>query len=194
MPARVAKDPGSKPQRAPKNPRHRRKGEVSVETSITTETIAAICDALRAGATFETAFAYSKVPPTTARYWMRNGRADDAASIYREFVDQLDLAVADGKMRDLVRIDHHADKDWRAAAWKLERRFPGEFGDPTRNGNVVNVQVTLESERQQTVEALLAAAQRVLADNPDKLEALIAEIGGPTVVDGEAVEVLALEP
>jgi hypothetical protein len=43
-------------------------------------------------------------------------------------------------MRDLVRVDKGADSDWRAAAWKLERRWPDEFGEKKQVNSDVNVQ------------------------------------------------------
>ncbi len=61
-----------------------------------------------------------------------------------EFVDAVMRAEADAAMRGLViieqaavglqRTDEHGnveqvrDPDWRAAAWKLERRYPADFG------------------------------------------------------------------
>lgn len=173
------------PQRAPKKPRSRKAGEVNVQTSITPAAIEAIVGALRSGATMETAFAYAKVPASTARVWLRNGRAE-LAPIYVDFVEQLDLAIADGKMRDLVRIDHHADKDWRAAAWKLERRFPSEFGETIRSDVTVQARpfvdvskLTLE-EQQQLLELLRKGApdQEALPKDGDSALALMP---GPAV-------------
>jgi hypothetical protein len=141
------------------------------------------------------------VPPGTAamsvgvnrrtfQRWLERGRRDDAKDPYRKFANQIDVAIAEWQFSKVQEIDGHAAKDWRAGAWMLERLDPETYGDHLKGGGQsVNVQVVLAVERKQTVEALLAAAGRVLADDPEKLEALIAEIAGPVVVDGEAVEV-----
>lgn len=136
MASRKVIDPGSAPQRAPKNPRRRK---VTEGLSLTDEIQEKICGALRAGATLETSFAYAGVGSSTCRYWLRQGR-DKVAKRYVDLVDAVDQAVADGKLRDIIRIDKGADHDWKAAAWKLERRFPTEFGQVTRNETNLTVQ------------------------------------------------------
>lgn len=134
--SRPRKAAGTMPQRAPKKPRNR---QVTEGLTLTPAIQEKICGALRAGATLETAFAFAGVGSSTARVWLRNGR-NNVAPVYVQLVEAVDLAVADGKMRDIVRIDKGADDDWRAAAWKLERRFPGEYGQTTKNETSLTVQ------------------------------------------------------
>lgn len=150
------------PQRAAKNPRRRKVTEgLKLTPAIQDKVVAA----LRIGAPLNVAAAYAGVVESTFKLWMRNGRSG-VAPVYVRFIEAIDLAVADGKMRDLARIDKGADVDWKAAAWKLERRFPGEFGQTLRNETNLNVQqrpmidaskLSLE-EQQQLLELLRKGA------------------------------------
>ena len=97
-------------------------------------------------------------------------------------------------MRDLARIDHAGDKDWRSLAWKLERRHPAEFADRSRQGGDVNfnfntARIIASPEWLQLSERLLAA----LAPFPDALDAVVAELSRDQVVEGSAVELPELE-
>lgn len=146
---------GSMPQRAPKNVRRRQVGE---GTKLTADVQAKIIAALRVGCPMNTSAAYAAVAPSTFNLWLRQGR--DGKQPYKGLVDEIDLAIADGKMRDLVRIDQGADKDWRAAAWKLERRFPLEFGEKTQSEITVQARPFIDVSKltvaeQQTLLALL---------------------------------------
>lgn len=146
---------GSMPQRAPKNVRRRQVGE---GVKLTPEIQNKIVAALRVGCPLNTAAAYANVVSSTFNNWLRRGR--DGEQPYRGLVEQIDLAIADGKMRDLVRIDQGADKDWRAAAWKLERRFPLEFGEKTQSEITVQARPFIDVSKltvaeQQTLLALL---------------------------------------
>lgn len=51
-------------------------------------------------------------------------RAKKEAGIYREFVRAMIRAERAGEIRCAERIQLAAKKDWKAAAWYLEHRFP----------------------------------------------------------------------
>lgn len=157
---------GSMPQRAPKNPRGRRIGE---GIKLTAEIEAKILSALRVGSPLNTAAAYAAVAPSTFNLWLRQGR--DGRQPFKRLVDEIDLAIADGKMRHLVRIDQGADKDWRAAAWLLERRFPTEFGEKTQSEITVQARPFIDVSKltiteQQTLLALLEKGSPDVDDVP----------------------------
>ena len=126
---------GTHPQRAPRNPRNG--SHIGRAMEITDEITDKICQALKLGAPMDTARAYAGVLAPTFATWLVKGRRGEEP--YVPFINAVDLAIAEGKMRDVARIDHHADKDWRAAAWKLERRFPDEFGEVKRLDQSVTV-------------------------------------------------------
>lgn len=75
---------------------------------------------IRLGATYEHAAAYAGISPDTLARW----RASNAA-----FADRITLAEGAAVIGWLARIEKAADDgDWRAAAHKLERRYPHDYG------------------------------------------------------------------
>jgi hypothetical protein len=46
----------------------------------------------------------------------------------REFSDAVERAVAEAEARDVALIARAAEKNWQAAAWRLERRAPARWG------------------------------------------------------------------
>ena len=91
---------------------------------LTPELAARICDAIRAGVRPETAATYNGVGARSYYRWMQLGRAADADPVYVEFVEQVEFALAEWEARDVLLIGEAAKTDWRAAAWRLERRLP----------------------------------------------------------------------
>jgi hypothetical protein len=47
----------------------------------------------------------------------------------------MDRALAQAEIRDVLRIDKAAEKDWRAAAFRLSRRFPKRWGKQREEAN-----------------------------------------------------------
>ena len=73
-------------------------------SKLTDETISRLTAAFRLGATPKFASAYAGIGYSTFRMWMVRG--DDARQgEYREFVDTINSALADGVMRNLAAID-----------------------------------------------------------------------------------------
>src|SRR5262252_7431136 len=85
----------------------------------TAENASRIEQALAAGATYRLAAAYAGMNETTLLRW----RIAD-----RGFAERLGRAEAAAGLRWLAVIEQAITDDWRAAAWKLEHRFPGEYG------------------------------------------------------------------
>lgn len=75
-----------------------------------------------------------------------NASGIDEATVYRwqadtfaSFASRVNLAV-DYSRRDMIaKIRAHASKDWRAAAWWLERKHPQEFGEVKKAQLDVNI-------------------------------------------------------
>ena len=57
----------------------------------------------------------------------------------------LSLAKEKGKKRLLGLVDKHAQKNWQAAAWLLERCNGSEFAQRTQTGNASSVTVNLQN-------------------------------------------------
>jgi homoserine acetyltransferase len=64
---------------------------------------------------------------TTLYRWMRLGR-DQKRGRYRKFLSQVEKAQAEAESRDVALIAKAASEDWRAAAWRLERKQPRRYG------------------------------------------------------------------
>ena len=62
---------------------------------------------------------------------------------YRTFLNNCEKALGAGAISNLEIIDTAAKKDWRAAAWKLERRF-GYTKDNTTNSVIKDEPIVLE--------------------------------------------------
>lgn len=83
---------------------------------------------IRAGNYVETAVLLVGLSKQTFYEWLRKGREQKRGK-YAAFADAIERAAAEADERDLRRIDEAADKGiWQAAAWRLERRRPDQFG------------------------------------------------------------------
>lgn len=100
-------------------------------TKLTPEVQEKIVQAIRAGAYIETAAAYAGVNKQTLYNWMKRGNQQRSGK-YRRFLDAVEKALADAEMRDLLIITKAAEVDWKAAAWRLERKFPDRWGRKER--------------------------------------------------------------
>lgn len=88
---------------------------------------------LRFGGYVETAAAAAGVARATFHAWIERGgaegtKAEDAP--YREFRERIELARAEGEAHNVELIAKAATKDWKAAAWMLERQFPERWAGP----------------------------------------------------------------
>lgn len=95
---------------------------------LTPEIRAQICEQLRRGLYVETVAHLVGVDKTVIYDELRAGaRAKDADSI--EFSHAVKKALSEGEQKLLSYIDGAAASgDWQAAAWRLQRRFPGRYG------------------------------------------------------------------
>lgn len=115
-------------------------------TKLTPELTVKICDMLRAGNYLETAAAYAGVDKATLHRWLKRGRAEmdrvegsigkakirKAEQPFVDFCNSVEKALSEGEVRDLIIISNAAKTDWKAAAWKLERKFPDKWGRKER--------------------------------------------------------------
>lgn len=75
---------------------------------------------VRAGNFRETACAAAGITSRTMRHWMALGA--DGHEPYAEFAAAVDQAEAEAEARDVARVVKAGDDDWRALAWRLERK------------------------------------------------------------------------
>lgn len=82
--------------------------------------------ALKAGATQELAAMRAGIGVSTFYAWKKKAEEGDAD--FKDFLDVIDSAAAEGAMKALEKITAAMDDDWKAAAWILERRYPEMYG------------------------------------------------------------------
>jgi hypothetical protein len=79
-------------------------------------------EALKVGATYKLAAEAAGIAPSTFYKYLRKGR-DQETPMWAEFFRQVQAANHDRSQFMLKRIEEGSRKDWRAAAWLLERRY-----------------------------------------------------------------------
>ena len=86
----------------------------------TPETVDKLTQAIRLGATYRLACDYAGITEETFYQWRRSKS---------EFSDAIKEAEGKGALGWLAKIEQAAsDGNWQAAAWKLERRYPDQYG------------------------------------------------------------------
>lgn len=95
-------------------------------TKLTPELQERICRYLRLGAYVETACKCVGVHKDTFYEWMKLGNR--GRKPYAAFLAAVEVAMGESEMRDLAIVGEAAKKQWTAAAWRLERKFPDRYG------------------------------------------------------------------
>ena len=108
-------------------------------TRLTPEIQRKACDEIRNGSSRADAAILAGVPRSTLQTWLAYGR--EGKEPFRGFLDAMDVAEAECKKKCLAEIDRagakvkHPDGRevtfsplWQRVAWKLERRWPKEWG------------------------------------------------------------------
>jgi transposase len=121
-----------------------------------------ICELVGHGVTIEAAAQSEGVSKKTVYNWRNAGRKGDPKFV--EFAAALDAALAKAEVVQTLNVIKMGAKDWKAAAWWLERRNPEVYGESSK---VVH-RVKLE------LEGLLDVAQQVL--DPDSYQKLLRAI------------------
>lgn len=130
------------------------------KTKYTQDTIDRLTQAIELGASRTMACQFASISFQTFSVWMNDKP---------EFSDAIKKAEATGALKWLARIEQAAsDGSWQAAAWKLERRFPEEFGRRIEQSVTVNTrEVAMQMAAQIGVEPeeLLVAAEALLRES-----------------------------
>ena len=98
--------------------------------TMTPEIQEAIAGYVNAGVPFTQAAPASGVSYNTAKEWLAKGKAGDPN--YVDFYKAIETARARWVAGAVLRISKAATKEWKAAAWLLERRYPEMFGQRTK--------------------------------------------------------------
>ncbi len=109
------------------------------------------------------------VSPRTLLRWLTRGREPDSG-IYCLFLSAIQRAEAEGEVASVQHIRIAGAKDWRAAAWFLERKYPKRWAKPPLKesrpiddiGGLANLDFGLKAPTPDEVRArILAAADRI---------------------------------
>lgn len=108
----------------------------------------------------ETVADYLALDRTTIRKWIRRGAKEakrvqrprsnpkPSEALYLEFFLAYKKGLAEGQIYDLSIIKKASEKQWPAAAWRLERRFPHLYGSDRREIQEIKKQLAqLEANR-----------------------------------------------
>lgn len=130
-------------------------------TKLTPETVERVLNALQMGATYEMAAQYGGISYNTFNEWRKRGAAElerrenprvkagtsqwEREQRFVEFYEATQRAEATAAVGWLALIENAAtDGSWQAAAWKLERRYPRDYGRRTVDVDVTSGGETLK--------------------------------------------------
>lgn len=122
-----------------------------------------ILDAIKDGNTNETAAKLAGISESTFYNWVAKGKEAEKG-IYRNFVDELEIAEAAAFAESVKNIRTAGKEDWRASAWYLERRDPANWGRKERVSADINHSGTLKTEHEETLQM---DAEDKLAQDPE---------------------------
>lgn len=91
-----------------------------------------LCLAVRVGCFLVDAAALAGVSESALYGWIRRGKREQRGP-YRDFVQSVKRALAQGEAKAVAAIRAAAENDWRAAAWLLERRNTRRWGRRRRH-------------------------------------------------------------
>jgi transposase len=110
----------------------RKRGRPTKLTKDVHDTIVAL---VRAGNYLETAALSCGVDVVTVRNWMREGKRNKSG-VRHDFFSAVRAASASAQVDDMSTIAMAASADWRAAAWRLEHRWPQKYARKTTKHEV----------------------------------------------------------
>ena len=115
-------------------------------TKLTTELTEEIAKYLRAGNYIETTAALVGINRDSIYEWLKRGAAEQERlmknprarirkreQIFVEFSDTVKQAQSQSEAMLVGLVGKAAEKNWTAAAWRLERKFPDKWGRTERN-------------------------------------------------------------
>lgn len=104
---------------------------VGAPTKFTVDVKKKLITAIQKGATYELACNYARISYGSFRSWMKLGEEQidlNNGDEYLEFFKDVKEAEGLSALVWLKKIDDGAVKNWQAAAWKLERKYPKQYG------------------------------------------------------------------
>lgn len=126
-------------------------------TKLTPEVQRTLTFALQEGASVEHACDYAGIHKATFYEWLK--RAEAGEEDFADFADAVTRARGHGIVTDLCAIsDAVRAHDWHAAAWRLQHRYPAEYGAKlTLSGDAANPLTVLHDLPQEQLDARIRA-------------------------------------
>ncbi|GAA5140875.1 hypothetical protein GCM10023213_24150 [Prosthecobacter algae] len=118
----------------------------------------------------------------TLNHWQKRGENESAPPEYRQFCQLLRRSQAVAMQVHVSSICEAAKRDWRAAAWMLERRHPEDFarpqqfehsgpgGKPLMPDPEVNHEVLVRMKKQQGIVELLKKMGGIIKEKRFQLD------------------------
>ena len=105
------------------------KGTTMRPEKISAQLIEALCEDIAKGYSYDQAALNNGIAASTFFRWMLKGKKTEVDPIYREFVELVEEAsnFSEPEALQLIRSSAKIDRNWKAAAWFLERRFPEKY-------------------------------------------------------------------
>lgn len=122
-----------------------------------------ICELIQIGNSKKDAALLCGITRRTLEYWLQKAQ-DEESGPYAAFAEALEQAQATFKQTQIEIITSAAGKQWQAAAWLLERRFPREWG----RRESISAEISTESSKENNDITLNAA----LLEDPQSRELL----------------------
>ena len=88
---------------------------------------ATLLNAIEEGLPLKEAAEIAGISYDTLNHWTKRGESESAPPEFRQFCQLLRRSQALAMQVNVSAIREAAKRDWRAAAWILERRFPADF-------------------------------------------------------------------
>lgn len=162
------------------------KKKVGRPSKLTPEIRDKIVEMLKIGNYIETVCEFVDINKSTYYMWLKQAEVSTRSTKYSKFRDAVRKAMAFAEARDVAIIARAAEKDWRAAVWMLERRYPERWGKPGAKGrksdfkNEMPQQIEKENEIREEDKPILKEALDLFAmgetDIPVHLRELVAII------------------
>ena len=111
---------------------------------ISYELINPICEDIARGFSYDKAAQNNGIAASTFFRWLRKGHEDGAEDVYKHFATEVKAAseFSEDEALQLIRSAATIDRNWKASAWFLEKRFSEKYGkgskDKTQKDNEVN--------------------------------------------------------
>lgn len=101
-------------------------------SKLTDELHADLVKWIQAGNYIETAAILCGINKASVYNWLKRGRTARSGK-YKLFFDAVRQAQAKSEARLVNIVEMAAKRDWKAAAWRLERKFPNRYGRQTKH-------------------------------------------------------------